>query len=91
MTVLHRSLWIQAWLFTTISFQHKANNASANIAFVVLIVMVYSHSRWDKIKECYSMKKQVTGPAIKNYCQISWHLAVSTTFQLTDQDNLTSK
>jgi hypothetical protein len=29
--------------------------ASANIAFVVLIVMVYSHSRWDKIKECYSM------------------------------------
>jgi hypothetical protein len=29
--------------------------ASANIAFAVLIVMVYSHSRWDKIKECYSM------------------------------------
>ena len=29
--------------------------ASANIAFVVLIVMVYSQARWDKIKECYSM------------------------------------
>jgi len=29
--------------------------ASANIAFIILIAMVYSHSRWDKVKECYSM------------------------------------
>lgn len=28
---------------------------AANAAFAILICIVYSHSHWDKIKECYSM------------------------------------
>jgi hypothetical protein len=27
----------------------------ANIAFLILIGIVYSHSKWDKIKSCYGM------------------------------------
>ena len=27
----------------------------ANVAFVILIGIVYTHSKWDKIKECYGM------------------------------------
>ena len=27
----------------------------AQVAFVILIGIVYSHSKWDKIKECYGM------------------------------------
>lgn len=28
---------------------------AANVAFLILIVAVYSHSRWNAIKDCYSM------------------------------------
>ena len=27
----------------------------ANVAFVILIGIVYAHSKWNKIKECYGM------------------------------------
>lgn len=27
----------------------------ANVIFIILIVIVYNHSKWNKIKECYGM------------------------------------
>jgi len=27
----------------------------ANLSFLIFIILVYSHSRWNKIKECYGM------------------------------------
>jgi len=29
--------------------------AIANLSFVMLTIIVYTHSRWDKIRDCYAM------------------------------------